>query len=149
MLISTSIIAVLLILVFQANSRIENFAYFKSDLTFSEEISSATRFDNIILQGIIQVLFISVLILFTWKIKTVKHFSVALLVLFLADGIVSSQLSAHYTVLSKPNPVEFYKYLKSSPKGFPVPDLNPIEENADRNAANEFTWMNNNVFPKK
>jgi len=149
MLISTSIIAVLLILVFQANSRIENFAYFKSGLTFSEEISSATRFDNIIFQGIIQVLFLSVLILVTWKIKTVKHFSAALLFLFIADGIISTQLSAHYTVLSKPNPIEFYKYLKSSPKGFPVPDLNPIEENADRNAANEFTWMNNNVFPKK
>ncbi|TNF44236.1 MAG: hypothetical protein EP310_03465 [Bacteroidetes bacterium] len=78
-----------------------------------------------------------------------KHFSAALLFLFVADGIVSTQLSAHYTVLSKHNPVEFYKYLKSSPKGFPVPDLNPMEENSDRNAANEFTWMNNNVFPKK
>jgi hypothetical protein len=149
LLISASVIVLLLILVFQANSRIENFAYFKSGLTFSEEISSATRFDNIILQGIIQVLFLSVLILITWKINTVKHFSVALLFLFIADGIISTQLSAHYTVLSKPNPVEFYKYLKSSPKGFPVPDLNPIEENPDRNAANEFTWMNNNVFPKK
>ena len=149
MLISASIIAVLLILIIQANSRIENFAYFKNGLNFSEEISSATRFDNIIFQGIIQILFLSILILITWKIKIVKHFSAALLFLFIADGIVSTQLSAHYTVLSKPNPVEFYKYLKSSPKGFPVPDLNPIEENSDRNAANEFTWMNNNVFPKK
>jgi hypothetical protein len=138
-----------LFLVFQANSRIENFAYFKNNLKFSEEISSATRFDNIVFQGSIQILFLSVLILITWKIKSLKHFSAALLFLFIADGIVSTQLSTHYTVLSKPNPVEFYKYLKSSPKGFPVPDLNPMDENSDRNAANEFTWMNNNVFPKK
>ncbi|KAF0235674.1 MAG: hypothetical protein FD181_3341 [Prolixibacteraceae bacterium] len=149
MLISASIIAVLLILIIQANSRIENFAYFKNSLKFSEELFTATRYDNIIFQGIIQVVFLSVLILITWKIKTVKYFSAALLFLFIADGIVSTQLSAHYTVLSKHSPVEFYKYLKSSPKGFPVPDLNPIEENSDRNAANEFTWMNNNVFPKK
>ena len=148
-LISASIITVLLILVFQANSRIENFAYFTDGQKFSEELFTATRFNNIVFQGIIQILFLSVLILVTWKIKTVKHFSAALLFLFVADGIVSTQLSAHYTVLSKHNPVEFYNYLKSSPKGFPIPNLNPVEENSDRNAANEFTWMNNNVFPKK
>jgi hypothetical protein len=69
--------------------------------------------------------------------------------LFVADGVVSTQISAHYTVLSKTDPIKFSNYLKSSPKGFPIPELNPIEENSDRNAANEFTWMNNNVFPKK
>jgi hypothetical protein len=148
-LISAAIIVVLLFLVFQANTRIENFAYFKNGLNFSEEISFATRSDNIIFQGIIQILFLSILILVTWKIKTVKHFFTALLFLFIADGIISTQLSAHYTVLSKTDPIAFYNFLKSSPKGFPIPELNPIEENADRNAANEFTWMNNNVFPKK
>lgn len=149
MLISVSVIAVLLILIIQANSQIESFAYFKSVLKFSEEISSSTRFDNIVFQGIIQILFLSALILITWKIKPVKHFSAALLFLFIADGIISTQLSAHYTVLSNHDPLAFQQFLKSSPKGFPIPELNPMEENADRNAANEFTWMNNNVFPKK
>src|SRR5690606_9078897 len=78
-----------------------------------------------------------------------KYFTASLLFLMIADGIVSTQLSSHYTVLSKTDPVKFYNFLKSSPKGFPIPELNPIGENSDRNAANEFTWMNNNVFPKK
>jgi hypothetical protein len=51
--------------------------------------------------------------------------------------------------LSEVNPVKFHHHLKSSPKDFPVPELNPISENSDRNAQNEFIWMNNNVFPKK
>lgn len=148
-LISGSIILILLVLVLHASSRIEHFAYFNGESRFTEALFSATRFDNIILQGIIQIVFLLILILVTWKIKAAKHFSTALLILFIADGIVSTQLSANYTVLSKPNPVAFYNYLKSSPKGFPIPELKPIGENADRNAANEFIWRNNNVFPKK
>lgn len=148
-MISASIISILLFLVWQASGRIENFAYFNGESKFTEELFNATRFDNIIFQGIIQIIFLLILILVTWKIKAVKHFSAALLILFIADGIISTQLSANYTVLSKTNPVKFYNYLKSSPKGFPIPELNPIGENSDRNAANEFTWMNNNVFPRK
>ncbi|HSO88826.1 MAG TPA: hypothetical protein VLQ91_19890, partial [Draconibacterium sp.] len=149
MLISGSIILILLFLIWQASGHIEHFAYFNAESKFTEELFNATRFDNIILQGIIQIFFLLILILTTWKTKTVKHFATALLILFIADGIISTQLSANYTVLSKTNPVKFYNYLKSSPKGFPIPELNPIGENSDRNAANEFTWMNNNVFPKK
>jgi hypothetical protein len=148
-LISVSIISILLFLVFQASGRIEHFAYFNGESKFTEELFKATRFDNIILQGIIQIIFLLILIFVTWKIKAIKHFSTALLILFIADGIISTQLSANYTVLSNTNPVKFHNYLKLSPKGFPIPELNPIGENSDRNAANEFTWMNNNVFPKK
>ena len=148
-LISGSIIVLLLFLVGQAYTKIGHFAYFKSGVNFTDELFTATRFDNIIVQGIIQIAFLMVFIVLTLKVKDAKNFTAALLFLFVADGVVATQLSTYYTVLSKTDPVKFYHYLQSSPKGFPIPELNPIGENSDRNAANEFTWMNNNVFPKK
>ena len=149
LLISGSIIILIVVLVGWASSQIEQFAYFKSSARFADELFAATRFDNIILQGVIQIAFLLIFVLLTLKLKDAKNYTTALLILFIADGITVTQLSAHYTVLSKANPVKFYEYLKSSPKGFPIPEMNAIGENADRNAANEFTWMNNNVFPKK
>jgi len=148
-LISGLIISIIVFLVWQASGNIVQFAYFKSGINFTEELFNSTRFDNIILQGVFQIFMLLTFILIIWKIKTVKYFTTALLLLFITDGVVNTQLSTHLTVLSTTNPVKFYSYLKSSPKGFPIPELNPIEENSDRNAGNEFIWMNNNVFPKK
>jgi hypothetical protein len=148
-IISGSVVVLLIFLIGQSIHTIDAFAYFKNDVSFTDELFQATRFDNIILQGTVQIALLSIFILFTLKIKGIKNYSTALLLLFIADGIVSSQLNAHYTVLSKTDPIAFSAYLKSSPKGFPVPGLTPIGENTDSKAANDFTWMNNNVFPKK
>ncbi len=147
--ISGFIILLILTLVFHAFQQTDHFAFFQSGLNFSEEILAANRFDNIILQGIIQIIILSAFVVVIWKIKDIRKFSTAMLFLFLVDGIVSTQLSIQYTVASQANPIKFYHYLKSSPKGFPIPELNPIGENSDRNAQNDFTWINNNVFPKK
>jgi hypothetical protein len=148
-IISGSLVIFLLILIGHSTARLESFTFFNPDKTFTEDLFSATRFDAIILQGTIQLLFLMAFIFSVLKIKNNKHFATALLILFVSDGIVATQLNIHYTVVSEVNPVNFHRYLKSSPKGFPVPELHPIGENSDRNAQNEFVWMNNNVFPKK
>lgn len=148
-LIAGSILLLLIFLVFRALRQTGQFLYWHSDAKFSEILFQATRFDNMALQGIIQSALLFILILLVWRIKQSGWLSSVLLLLMVADGVISTQLSTHYTVLSNTNPVAFYKYLKSSPKGFPVPGLNPIGENSDRNAASPFTWINNNVFPKK
>lgn len=143
------LITILLILIVHSALKVENFAFFNPDLSFKEELLKATRFDAIIFQGTIQLMILLVFILAVWKIKNSRPFATTLLLLFVFDGIVSTQLNIHYTVVGEDNPVQFHRYLKSSPKGFPIPELNPIGENSDRNAQNEFIWMNNNVFPKK
>jgi hypothetical protein len=148
-LISGSLVLILLILICYSAVKLESFAFFNPDQTFTEEISSASRFDAVILQGIIQLLLLLAFIFSAFKIKNNKHFVTALLILFVSDGIIATQLNIHYTVVGDVNPLQFHRYLKSSPKGFPVPELHPIGENSDRNAQNEFIWMNNNVFPKK
>lgn len=139
---------IVVILFVGALIRTGQFLYWQTGAKFSETILKATRFDNIVLQGIIQLILISLFVLVVWRIKQ-AWLSTAILVFILADSILATQLSMHYTVTSNTNPIKFHKYLKSSPKGFPVPQLNPIGENSDSNAANEFIWRNNNVFPKK
>ena len=148
-IISGLIIGAILFFVWQAVGQTEQFVFFNSEKSFVEELLNSTRFDNIIFQGVIQIIILTGFILIVWKVKTFKYLSAAILSLFIIDGIISTQLSIHYTVIGKTNPIEFSKYLKSSPKGFPIPELNPIEENSDKNARNEFIWMNNNVFPKR
>ncbi len=147
--ISGLIFLLILVLIFRASQQLDHFVFFQQGLSFSEEISAATRFDNIVLQGITQLIILCGFIIILWKIKDIRNFSTAILFLFLADGIVSTQLCIYNTVISQANPIKFYHYLKSSPKGFPIPGLNPIGENSDRNAHSDFTWINDNVFPKK
>jgi hypothetical protein len=148
-IISVLLIVFLLILIGNAATRVEGFIFFEKSRSFNEKLLEATRFDAIMFQGTIQVLLLTAFAFITWKVKSIRKYSNALLILFVIDGVAATQLSLHYTVASDINPVKFHQYLKSSPKGFPIPELNPIGENSDRNAQNEFIWMNNNVFPKK
>jgi hypothetical protein len=143
------VLIVILTGVLYAVGKMDHFVFFEKETIFLYKLFKASRFNYIVFQGIIQILLLLLFIVFILKIKSLKHFLSALLFLFVLDGIIFTQLNIHYTVVGVSNPVKFYKYLKSSPKGFPIPEMNPIGENSDKNARNEFTWMNNNVFPKK
>ncbi len=137
------------IFILSAIVKTEHFAFLQPGKSFSEELVNASRFDNIIFQGTIQIIILIAFTTLLLKIKDIKRFSLAVLSIFVIDGIAATQLNIHYTVISEVNPVRFYEYLKASPKGFPIPELNPIGENTDNHAHNDFVWMNNNVFPKK
>ncbi|MCY1720807.1 YfhO family protein [Prolixibacteraceae bacterium Z1-6] len=149
LVIAGFLISGLLALVGYSVLRFDNFVFFDPNKSFYEEILSSDRFNNIVFQGSLQVILLLIFGFIIWKVKEFKRFSSALLLLFVVDGIVATQLSINYTVISDTDPIKFYNYLKSSPKGFPVPELNPMGENSDKNASSEFSWMNNNVFPKK
>ncbi|MBW6534986.1 MAG: YfhO family protein [Mariniphaga sp.] len=148
-IISGLLMIFLLILVGNSVAKVDGFVFFEGDKSFTKKLLNATRFDAVILQGTIQLLILLAFIFSVIKIKNNKHFATVLLILFVSDGIIATQLNIHYTVVGDVNPLNFHRYLKSSPKGFPAPELNPIGENSDRNAQNDFIWMNNNVFPKK
>ncbi len=149
LILAGTIVFILLALIVYSSSKIEQFSFFIPGKSFVDELFDATKFDNIIFQGAIQIIILSTFILLIWKTRSMQYFATAVLFLFIIDGIISTQLNIHYTVIGKTNPIKFYKYLKSSPKGFPIPNLNPIGENSDKNAQNDFIFMNNNVFPKK
>lgn len=143
------VLIVILTGVLYAAGKIDHFVFFEKETIFLYKLFKGSHFNYIVFQGIIQIFLLLLFIVFVLKIKSPKYFLSALLFLFVLDGIISTQLNLHYTVVGVSNPVKFYQYLKSSPKGFPIPEMNPIGENSDKNASNEFTWMNNNVFPKK
>lgn len=149
LMITGLVIFVLLMLIWHSALQLNDFVFFDQNKSFVEEIRSADRFSNILFQGVFQVILLMGFGGVVWKVKESKHFASAVVLFFVIDGIVATQLSIYYSVVSEVDPVEFYDYLQSSPKGFPIPELNPMGENSDKNAASEFTWMNNNVFPKK
>lgn len=148
-IISILLLVLFLVLTGNAATRVDEFVFFSNGKNFTEKLLEATRFDAIIFQGTVQLVILLAIVFAVFKIKKNRTFATTLLFLFIFDGIISTQLNIHYTVVGEDNPVQFHRYLKSAPKGFPMPELNPIGDNSDRNAQNEFVWMNNNVFPKK
>ena len=148
-LISSFLIITILGTVIYAQNKITHFIFFDNSLSFIEKIINASLYDSIIFQGWIQILILSIFILIVYKAKTRTQFFSLILMLFIADGLISTQLSIYNSVINKKDPIAFYNYLKSTPKGFPIPELTPIRENSDKNAQNEFVWMNENIFPKK
>ncbi|WP_347839205.1 YfhO family protein [uncultured Draconibacterium sp.] len=106
-----------------------------------------SRQQALIVQGVVQII-----LLVAWFFVfagSAKKRAVLLVLLFAADGIVSTQFNQKHTVTGNVDPVEFSNYLKSEPKGFPIPGKQAIGANSDHAASNEFTWKNNNVFPKR
>lgn len=101
----------------------------------------------ILKQGIIQIILLSGFMFLLIRKKELKP--VVIMLFFIADGIVSVQLNSKYTVISDTDPIQFEKYLNSEPKGFPIQGHMPVAEYSDRNAQNQFVWINNNVFPKR
>lgn len=142
-------IAGILILIGYAAFNLNEFVFFDPNKSLTQKILNSDRLNAIVLQGSLQLLVLCLFGLIIWKVKEFKRLSSAILFLFVIDGIVASQLSIHSTVISDVDPVEFYDHLKASPKGFPIPELNSMGENSDKKAGTAFTWMNNNVFPKK
>ncbi len=147
--ISSFLILIITFLIFYSKSQVGTSIFFNSNLSFTEKLISADFYESIIFQGIVQLALLSIFLVLLWKSKSSKQFSKFILILFIADGIIATQLSIHNTVINEKNPIAFSKYLKSVPKGFPIPSLNPIRENSDKNAQNNFVWMNENIFPKK
>lgn len=147
-IIISAFIMVLIAFVIRAQMQINEFIFFNWQISFNERLANAGLHENIVLQGILQIILLMFFLISILNIKNRRNISALLLLFFVFDGIVSSRLNMHYTVINNDNPFEFAGYLKASPKGFPLPDLKPIEENSDKNASNRFVWMNNNVFPK-
>lgn len=135
--------------IYYSQTQIETFVFSNQNLSFTKKLITANLYDSIIFEGIIQLILLSIFTLLLWKSNRTKQFYQIILILFIADGIISTQLSIHNTVINDKDPIAFSNFLKSSPKGFPIPILNPIKENSDKNAQNKFVWMNENIFPKK
>ncbi|KJF44323.1 YfhO family protein [Draconibacterium sediminis] len=144
----TGVLAIIILfVVVRSAARLEAFVFFDFELSLIDRLQKTTINEAFVLQGILHLLLLgcfAVVLVFKQK-----YLPVAIVFLFVFDGILSTQLNLHYTVAGDVDPVKFKTYLDSKPKGFPIPELHPIGENSDENASGTFTWRNNNVFPKR
>lgn len=149
-IVTASVLLSLFIIVFLWSiQKVDSFIYIDSTFSFKEALLQSTFYDNIAFQSIIQFIVLMCFLLLLWKLKKPKVLNIGIILLFALDGIISTKLNIRYTVISEADPIQFYKHLSSSPKGFPIPELTPLENNSDKNIQNDFYWQNANVFQKK
>lgn len=143
-----ALVAFIVFFVAQSINTIDAFALFDTSFSLTS-LQTININEAIILQGVIQLLLLGTLLFFLVFKSKKSYLPFIFVLLFAIDGIIATQLNIHHTVIGKDDPVEFKAYLDAQPKGFPIPQLRPIGENSDKNAAGSFTWRNNNVFPKR
>ncbi|MBN2667739.1 MAG: YfhO family protein [Bacteroidales bacterium] len=147
-IISLVIILFIGLAVFWSYKQIDSFVYF-SDISFIDALKTSTIYDNIILQGIIQITILLVFLTINNSKKVNLNFHKLLFLIVVIDLFVATQLNIRYTVVEDKDPIKFSEYLKVLPKGFPLPDLKPQKLYNDKSFSNEFIWLNAGVFPKK
>lgn len=112
-----------------------------------EFLSASSLYQNIILQGSIQLLFI-LLILYTIKKYNQKWLSI-FSILTLINLFISVQLNIAYVGFSPASPKELRDYLSTLPKDYPTPAKNKIIENTEEIGQKHGLYRNTSIFHKR
>ena len=140
-------ILILLVIAFiKKNSA--SFFFFANYETIFDFISAANFYQNIILQGSIQLLFLIALLITI--LKASEKYRLTIITLFVVlDMITATQLNIAYVGFSQTSPKELYDYVASLPKGFPIPEMNNISENTEEIGQKHGLYRNTSVFHKR
>ena len=116
--------------------------------TIFDFIRAANFYQNIILQGSIQLLFLIALLITI--IKASEKYRLAIITLFVVvDMIVATQLNIAYVGVSQASPKELHDYVATLPKGFPIPEMNNISQNTEEIGQKHGLYRNTSVFHKR
>ncbi len=138
---------ILLVIAFIKNDS-ASFFFFADYETIFDFIKAASLYQNIILQGSIQLLFL-IALLFT-IIKAAEKYRLTIITLFVVvDMITATQLNIAYVGFSQTSPKELHDYVASLPKGFPIPVMNNISENTEEIGQKHGLYRNTSVFHKR
>ena len=140
------LISIIVIVAFVKNGN-HLFYFLQSYHTIFDFIKSGDIYQNIILQGTIQ-LFLFVLfaiILFKSSVNLAK----VLYVLMVIDMMIATQLNIAYVGFSQTSPKELHDYVKTLPKGFPIPSGNNISENTEEMGQKHGLYRNTSGFHKR
>ncbi len=100
-----------------------NFAATADKRNFTKLFYDSFSFaDAVLLEGFLQILFLICFIYFLWKKKTVS--SKWLPALFILNPVLLAQFSIPATFVTQQSPSKINNFIKSSPRGYPVPDIN-------------------------
>ena len=124
------------------------FFFLKSYDTIFDFINAASFYQNILLQGTIQLVFLSVF-LFTILSRYKKHWLQITACLILLNLVISTQLNIALVGFSPASPKELKDYVETLPKGFPIPDSARIIDNKEELGQKHGLYRNTSLFHKR
>ena len=146
---SFTVFAIILLFVIYSFGNINFKEFYSVILKFSliDILTSKSSFyENIFIQGIIQLGFLVVFIFLVFKnTATYKY----IILLTIVNLIIAVQLNIYSTVVSKYLPKNTHEFLSGLPVGFPVPESMPISECTDKSVLNYPLWRNTSMLSKR
>jgi len=145
--VATYFFAHFLVSVFNAD--FSSFYLFKPHATLKDALDAYAFHEHVIMQVFIQLFFLSV---FVWLIlkKKQQHLKTSILLLIIADMLISAQLNINYTVTNPQlNPAEIQAGLSKQPNGFPLPERKNMASTSNERIGVTAIWRNVNVFSKE
>ncbi len=144
------LLGLMVLLVVIAFTKNNSAAFFFSEehKTIFDFIGGAKLYQNIILQGSIQVALLVGLLAVILKVSE-KYRLKIITVFVVLDMMLSVQLNIAYVGFSQTSPKELHDYVASLPKGFPVPPMNNIIDNTEELGQKHGLYRNTSVFHKR
>lgn len=136
----------LLIVAFIKN-RGNAFYYFEKFDSLFDFIKAGDLYQNIILQGTIQLIVLLALLTVLYKVKAHRIKMISVLVVL--DLLISVQLNIAYVGFSPASPKELHDYVRTLPEGFPIPSTNNIIDNKEELGQKHGLYRNTSVFHKR
>lgn len=111
-------------------------------------LRASSFYQNILLQGSIQLIFIGIfIIIITTSVK--KHWFEITSILIILNLFIALQLNIAYVGVSPASPKELHDYLSTLPKDFPIPFNNKIIENTEQIGQKHGLYRNTSGFHKR
>ncbi len=147
----TSALMLFLILGFVAYSAYHinwgEFSFLFSEDTLPQILKqTSTFYENIFLQGVLQILILGVLLFILLKKSVSTKY---ILILAVVDVLLAVQLNIYSTAATLFTPQEVHRFVASNPKGFPVPEQLKVKDCTDAKSSFGPLWKNTNMFTKR
>lgn len=119
-----------------------------SPLRYDNYLANSSTYDQIIFQGIFQLLVLGGMAWAVFKIKE-KVFRIrAFTMIILIDILASVWVNQPMTVTTYAKPAKFQEQINHLPEGFPIPDMGPMNEKTDNDRYIFPVWSNMGIFHK-
>ena len=138
------LLSLFILSLFKIDLQTFSFRHFPSD--FHETLAKSGFFEHIFLQAFIQIIILSVFIIFLRSGSKLMLKWIILLIVM--DMIVSVQLNVFYTGVSHKKPKALKEQIEKLPGGFPIPSGKIIKQN-DGSRVFLPVWRNTGIFYKE
>lgn len=140
------VLILLIVAVIKNNSA--SFFFFADYETIFDFIRAANFYQNIVLQGTIQLAVLIALLITIIKVS--EKYRLTVIALFVVvDMFAATQLNIAYVGFSQTSPKELHDYVATLPKGFPIPAMNAISENTEEIGQKHGLYRNTSGFHKR